>query len=157
MTELLAPILETMPARSITVEEWAALPETKQKIELIEGVLQVAPAATFEHNEIVARLLVLLRSGNPTPATVWVTAETDVRSGADGLRPDLIAGIATKINPVASERVLLAVEVESPSSLGNDRIMKPRSFSRSSVPSYWRISRDPLTVHIYELRGSKRS
>jgi Uma2 family endonuclease len=46
--------------------------------------------------------------------------------------------------------VVLAVEIESPSSVSMDRLLKPGRYACAGIPYYWRVELDPeprLVVH----------
>lgn len=50
--------------------------------------------------------------------------------------------------------VLLAVEVMSPSSMTNDRLVKPAQYARAGIAHYWRLERQDVPVLVtHELQG----
>ena len=71
-------------ARQLVSEaEFLSLPETTERTELLDGELIVSPSRTYQHQEMLARLVVALRAWaerQPTPVTVGL-APRDVRFG----------------------------------------------------------------------------
>jgi Uma2 family endonuclease len=81
------------PARAfVTEEDFLALPETVDKVELIDGEVMVAPSPSFYHQEVVGRLSAALRhwaAGRGAPVTVG-QAPLDVRFAPGRiLQPDV--------------------------------------------------------------------
>src|SRR3954467_11682512 len=76
----------------VSEQEFLSLPETLDKMELIDGEVVVAPSPGFLHQEVVGRLGVALRawaSKQPSKVTV-AQAPTDVRFAPGKiLQPDL--------------------------------------------------------------------
>jgi Uma2 family endonuclease len=81
------------PALALVSEaEFLSLPESLDKVELIDGEVVVSPSPSFFHQEVVGRLAVLLRgwaSTQPTKVTVG-QAPLDIRFAPGRiLQPDL--------------------------------------------------------------------
>jgi Uma2 family endonuclease len=57
------------------------------------------------------------------------------------------------VHIVSPVDVLLAVEVESPSSVTEDRITKPAQYAAGGIAHYWRIETNPLRLNAYQLMG----
>ena len=126
----------------VTEEEFLALPETTDKIELVDGEVIVSPSPTYWHQEILGRLVLALRSWagrQRKPVTVG-QAPLDVRFGRNRiLQPDAFvlfaAIIPTHEGPV--EHVPeLCVEVLS-SNRVHDRITKRLLYAAAGVKEYW--------------------
>ena len=49
--------------------------------------------------------------------------------------------------------VVLAVEVESPTSRGRDRLAKPAQYGQAGIPSFWRVEPEVPRITAYALRG----
>lgn len=127
----------------VTEARFLALPESMDKVELIDGEIFVAPSPTVEHQSLVAHLtsaLFLWSRANP-PFEV-LAAPIDVRFGEDRiLQPDLV---------VFSERVrrapgpirqlpTLCIEVLSGSNRSHDLVTKRFVYAAAGVPEYWII------------------
>ena len=136
-----------MPAQPTewTVDMVRALPEDGSRYEVIDGELFVTPAPSLIHQRAILGLAYLLgpyleeqRLGEViiSPADVMYGPRTMVE-------PDLFAiPITPGPLPRAWEevgRLLLTVEVLSPSTLYVDRGDKRELYSRKGVPEYWII------------------
>ncbi len=130
-------------ARHWTAEMVRALPEDGRRYEVIAGELFVTPAPSFDHQDAVAKVFLLLngylkRTGAGyaafSPADIAFDEHTLVQPDLfvvplmDGRRPRRWTDIA---------RLLLAVEVLSPSTARADRTVKRQLFQRVGVPEYW--------------------
>lgn len=140
----------------MTLEEFAALPEDDDvRIELVEGVIVMPPAAPTEgHQTMVMELAFLLRQRCPAtlkvlPGPLGVRVPT--RNSA--LEPDVV--VLPAANQQDANRLpLLVVEVASPSTRGRDRVDKRRIYAARGIPSYWLL--DPLVpdLRVLELGDS---
>lgn len=144
-----------MPA--ITRRYWTArnvralLDESRRwpRYELLDGELLVTPAPLVVHQEAAARLHVALhdycegeRIGfvMESPADIELAPETI-------MQPDVFvfpAGLAEleKVDWRSVRRLLLAVEVLSPSSLHQDRVLKREFYLDHGVEEYWIVDID---------------
>ena len=131
-----------------TVDDVQALPDDGNRYEVIDGELFVTPAPRMRHQEAGGALYVLLseylrreRVGHPffAPVDVIFSATRLVQPDVlvvplvNGRRPDTFAQVG---------RLLLAVEVLSPSTARADRIAKRALFRDQGVPEYWIIDLD---------------
>ena len=75
----------------VTEPEFLALPETNDKIELVDGEVIVSPSPSYWHQELLARVVTALRTWaarQPMPVTVG-QAPLDVRFAPNRiLQPD---------------------------------------------------------------------
>jgi Uma2 family endonuclease len=130
-------------AQRWTAEMVRALPDDGNRYETIAGVLFVTPAPSFDHQDAVKHVYDRLNDylkqtgvGYPafSPADIELDEETLVQPDlfvvplVGGRRPRRWSDI---------ERLLLAVEVVSPSSARADRTVKRRLFQQVGVPEYW--------------------
>lgn len=146
----------TLPHRhdGWTVDDLADLPDDGLRYELVDGSLHVSPPPTVRHDYVVGRLLIVL---DRVLSGSWrVVPGGGIRFDARNYRqPDLmVVRMAALDSPLASpEDVLLAVEVMSPSSVTEDRLVKPAQYARAGIPHYWRLERGDLPVlvtHVLE-------
>ncbi|GAA1673470.1 Uma2 family endonuclease [Kribbella yunnanensis] len=127
----------------ITAEQydsWTA--EQCAGIEIVDGIVAVAPSASKRHNRI-ARLLANALDQAAGPE--WnADTDFDVRlqdSPLTNRRPDVVVYRADTIDisPTRPEHVLLVVEVVSPGSETTDRIVKVDQYAKAGIGFYWRI------------------
>jgi len=129
--------------RDWTVEELALLPEDGNRYEIVDGELLVTPAPSWTHQEAVAVLVELLRPFARRHGLHCIFAPADVPfSRTTVVEPDLFV---VPLLPNGSRprdfaeagRLLLAVEVLSPSSMLADRFVKRVAYLANGVPDYW--------------------
>lgn len=104
------------------------------------GVVHASPTASLAHQIILDRLHLVLSRHSPVGMVCpW---DVDVRLADDPLHvrvPDLVVIRSTVRGIVRPQRVLLAVEVVSPSSGTVDHIHKAQEYARAGIPGYWLI------------------
>ncbi len=126
-----------------TAERVRALPDDGNRYEVVAGELFVTRAPSFDHQDAVLRIISPIReylernrAGHAafSPADIEFDDETLVQPDlfvvplVDGRRPRRWSDVT---------RLLLAVEVLSPSTARADRTVKRRLFQRVGVPEYW--------------------
>jgi Uma2 family endonuclease len=111
----------------------------------------VSPHPTLRHDLAVAELIVALRpvvpGGFPVLGSAMINLHPSYRV------PD-VAVLAERVfrddvHIVQPADVLLAVEIESPSSLTTDRITKSAQYAAAGIAHYWRLETAPLRLHTY--------
>jgi Uma2 family endonuclease len=120
-----------------TEEDYLALPPGGPKIELVDGRLVVSPAARMLHQLLMQRLAVLLDAQSPRDLKVVV--ELNVRVEPEKiLIPDVVATYELDGDVVVQDpaRVLLVVEVLSPSNHGKDWVYKNHLYAKAGIPWY---------------------
>jgi Uma2 family endonuclease len=143
-----------MPAQPTewTVEMVRALPDDGNRYEVIGGELYVTPAPSWTHQRAVLELaLVLTPYVRQHAIGDLYIAPADVMFGPrDMVEPDLfVVPLVNGAPPRAWEevgRVLLAVEVLSPSTIRADRSRKRELYQRKNVPGYWVVDVDNRMV-----------
>jgi Uma2 family endonuclease len=138
-----------------TAERVRALPDDGNRYETIAGELFVTPAPSFDHQDAVLRFVRPIQdylertgAGYPafSPADIEFDAETLVQPDlfvvplVEGRRPRRWSDIS---------RLLLAVEVLSPSTARADRTVKRHLFQRVGVPNYWIVDVEARLVEIW--------
>ncbi len=126
-----------------------------RRFEIVDGVLVVSPHATPRHDLLVAELILAL--GPRVPNGYRVIASSMIDLHPSYRIPDVTV-LAERVfredaHVVAPVDVLLAVEIESPSSLTTDRITKPAQYAAARIAHYWRLETGPLRLHTYRLAG----
>lgn len=138
----------TTVARPLVSEaEFLELPETSERLELVDGEVIVSPSPSFWHQEVLARIVHALRSwGESRPVTI-AQAPLDVRFGSDRiLQPDgmvfdvaLPSDTATPIDRTP----VLCVEVLS-SNRAFDRVTKRYLYAEAGVQELWLVEASGL-------------
>ncbi|MEZ0493696.1 Uma2 family endonuclease [Kineococcus sp. TBRC 1896] len=131
------------------------------RIELVDGGLLVTPLAGPGHQYVVGELHNALRAVAPAGWTVLPGANV-VRRGAQDrlLIPDVLVvetAVLSEDSPyVDPSDVLLAVEVESPSTKSTDRLLKRELYGQWRIPSYWIVDTQACTVTRLRLGEERR-
>ena len=134
-----------------TVEMVHALPEDGKRYEIIDGELFVNPAPRLLHQAAVLELVTRLRAYvRQHGIGLAMMSPADIIFGPRTLvQPDVFVSLPfvgrapREWNEV---KLLLAVEVLSPSSQRADRMVKRRLFQRERVPEYWIMDVDARLV-----------
>lgn len=126
--------------RSLVAEDLGAAPDDGHRYELVDGLLVVTPGPVTAHQRAALRLAVLLVAACPDRLEVFV-APFDVRLADDTVvQPDVLVARRddlTRTNlPTAP---VLAVEILSPSTRGNDLLLKKDRLERAGCASYWTV------------------
>jgi Uma2 family endonuclease len=139
-----------------TAVDLASMPDDGQRYEVVRGEMLVTPAPTLPHQLIVARLFGELRLylESHRLADQLLMAPADITLSHDTLvQPDLFvadtaAGRRTgKWTDVTN--LFLVVEVVSPSTARNDRILKRPEYQQYGIPQYWVVDGDQRWVEIW--------
>lgn len=148
------PILPIPATEGWTVDDLDLLPDDGLHYELVDGTLRVSPPAPLPHNAVASELLVRL---HPLLGPQWrvIAPAAVVFDQFNAREPDLLVlrrdGARGKHASPAD--VLLAVEVMSPSSRTDDRLVKPAQYAAAGIPHYWRIEPDVPVLVTYALEG----
>lgn len=130
-------------AKRWTVEEVHSLPDDGNRYEVVDGVLLVTPSPSWTHQRTVGQLYLWLASYFAAHRFgVVIMAPADVVPARDTLvQPDLFvvprAGERAPDSWREAGRMLLAIEVLSPSTRQRDRTIKRAMYQRMGVPEYW--------------------
>jgi Uma2 family endonuclease len=136
-----------------TVADLARLPDDGLRYEVIDGELLVTPAPSLDHQEAIARLYLLLAPYVAEQRVGHVVfAPADVEFSARRLvQPDLfVVPLVNGSRPRRfsdAGRLLLAVEVLSPSTARADRVKKRVVYREEDVGEYWVVD---LEARIFE-------
>lgn len=132
-----------VPERTVwTAEMLRDLPEGS-RYEIIDGELLVNAAPRWSHQRAVRSLLLRLAAYTDTHRVgyaYFAPADVDF-SHTNIVEPDLFVVPLTDGRPAEEfrevRRLLLAVEVISPSTARHDRVVKRQLYQRERVPEYW--------------------
>ncbi|MEV1177188.1 Uma2 family endonuclease [Nonomuraea sp. NPDC049784] len=126
-----------------TVEDWLKLPETGERIELIDGSFVVSPMPRYAHALSAGRLRQILVEA--APEAFEVVESGNLQVGEDGLIPDIVVGYAAAIleDPVVltASDVVCVAEVVSPGKVNRDRdyTIKPPKYAAAGIPVFIRV------------------
>jgi Uma2 family endonuclease len=137
--------------RRWSVDDLQDLPDDGQRYEVIDGELFVTPAPSLPHQRAIRELVrVLADYVRAEGIGDLIFAPADVRfSNARSVQPDLfVMPLVDGRRPRSFEdvgRLLLAVEVLSPSTARADRVAKRLLFRDEGVAEYWIVDLDART------------
>lgn len=136
-----------------TAAQVRALPDDGQRYEAVDGELLVTPAPSWSHQRAVAIVWRMLDDHVRTrslgeavisPADVELDAHTVVQP--DVFVVPLIDGWRMNDWSDINGRLLLAIEVLSPSSARADRHVKRKRYQGAGIPEYWIVDLDARLI-----------
>lgn len=152
-----------MPAQhdEWTVEMVRALPDDGNRYEVIDGELFVTPSPSVFHQRAVLELALLVAPylrANRIGEAVFSPADAIVYGPRKFVQPDLFVMPLLNGTLVRSwtevGRLLLTVEVLSPSTERTDRGRKLRLYREKAVPEYWIVNIDDRVIERSRMDGS---
>ena len=152
-----------MPAQNIrwTAEMVRALPDDGNRYELVDGELLVSPAPGPLHQRALRLLYDLIAPfvhGNGFGEVFWSPADIELAPDTI-LQPDLfvvpepLAGHARHWSDI--DKLLLVVEVLSPSTAFGDRNRKRPEYQKKQIPEYWIVDLDARIVECWRPDDSR--
>ena len=162
-------LVSSVGAKRLTFESWRALPETKQRYDIVDGVMLMPPRPTPDHQWILSEIFLRLRSFvNERGLGVVLTAPVDLLVRREPLRtrqPDILylSAERTGINGRAELQGLqylevapdLVVEVLSPSNSRRDIEDKLEDYRQVGTRECWLVSPEAETVEVLRLSADE--
>ena len=152
----------TLQTRRLTYEEYLKSPEIKQRYEIVDGEMIMAPAPTVRHQQILRQLFVLLhRFVSERQLGELLFAPVDVLIQREPLRtrqPDLLfvsnerAGLLRDIVEGPPD---LVVEILSPANTRTNLEDKLADYGGLGVNECWLVSPEARSVEVLRLEGGK--
>jgi len=138
--------------RRWSVADLEDLPDDGNRYEIIDGELFVTSAPAWRHQEAVAAIYVMLRSylERERIGHAYVAPADVVFSPRRAVQPDVfVVPLVDGRRPESFEevkRLLLAIEVLSPTTARADRVAKRMLFRDEGVAEYWIVDLDSRTI-----------
>jgi len=139
----------------MTEQEFLALGETSERVELFDGSLYVTPAPTPRHQHISSELKFALRAAART-AGLYIHEAVNVRLQPNRIPiPDLVITRKIDFNELVidAESVVLVCEIVSPSNASADKVLKMHYYAAAGIPWYLLIEQETGALHLYEIAG----
>lgn len=140
-----------------TEEEYLALGETSDRVELFDGSLLVSPAPTFRHQRISQRLVRLLEPAAAAAGLeVFEAVNVRLRPGRIPI-PDLVVTRPVDLDELVAEAEVVALicEIISPSNAATDKLLKMHHYAEAGIPWYLLVDPQLVTVLLFRLEGSR--
>lgn len=131
-----------------TVDVLEGMPVDGRRYELIGGAIIVTPAPEPGHQILSRQVQRLLEDVCPRDhQVIQAPIDLDLPEG-QRVQPDLVVVPRTSIGQKRLVMpVLLVVEVVSPGSRINDRVLKRAAYAEAGIPAYWILEPDePLAT-----------
>ena len=157
--------MTTAGVKTLSFDDWQALPETKQRCEVVDGVLVMPPGPLGEHLWVAGEILAALRPFvRDRGLGIALSAPYDVVIQREPLRvrqPDVLVvnaeltGIGRPADLVGRRFLesppLLVVEVLSPSNTRRDVAERLADYRSIGVPECWLVNFPARTVEVLRL------
>lgn len=154
----------TKTKTQFTYQDYLALPETVNRLELIDGQLVREPSPGFRHQQIVGNLFDCFRQFvRRRRLGIVLMAPLDVVLGREGeeevLQPDVLFIAQERASVVQNDVIRgapdLVVEVLSPSTAARDRAVKRVLYLRYGVREFWIVDPESRTIEVFLFREGR--
>lgn len=139
-----------------TEEEYLALDETQQRVELFDGSLHMTPAPTPRHQRISRRLGNALEAGaDQVGLYVLEAVNVRLRPGRVPI-PDLVVveGIDFDEAFIEAGAVRLICEIISPGNAATDKVLKMHYYAAAGIEWYLLVEQDTGTLTLHRRSGA---
>lgn len=141
-----------------TYKDYLSLPDDGKRYQVIEGEISMVPAPAPYHQDILWKLLVLLRIfvEERGLGRVYFAPCDVVLSEEDIVQPDIFF-IAKEREHIITEKNIqgapdLVIEILSPFTAKLDKTAKLKLYERSGVKEYWLVDPDREEIEVLTLK-----
>ncbi|RME48667.1 MAG: Uma2 family endonuclease [Caldilineae bacterium] len=158
-TTLPQPQTKPWPAQGHwTYDDYLRLPDDGRRYEIIEGVLYMVNAPSFEHQFAVAEIFGELRNfvkKNRLGVVLTAPFEVHLSETTRPVQPDVLF-IRAENHPQPDAPFFegapdLVVEVLSPATTRTDRFIKFNAYEKAGIPEYWIVNPKTRSVEVFTL------
>ncbi|MDG4806102.1 Uma2 family endonuclease [Micromonospora sp. WMMD1120] len=138
-----------------TEEEYLALGETQQRVELFDGSLHVTPAPTPRHQRISRRLgNIFEKAAEATGLELLEAVNVRLRPGRIPI-PDLVLTNPIDLDELMIEAtdVRLVCEIISPGNASTDKVLKMHYYAAAGIEWYLLVEQETGTLRLHRRRG----
>ncbi|MFU8851595.1 Uma2 family endonuclease [Micromonospora sp. SL1-18] len=138
-----------------TEEEYLALGETQQRVELFDGSLHVTPAPTPRHQRISRKLGNILETATEAVGLELLEAvNVRLRPGRIPI-PDIVITDPVNLDEliIEADAVRLVCEIISPSNAATDKVLKMHYYAAAGIEWYLLVEQENGTLHLYRRQG----
>jgi Uma2 family endonuclease len=152
----------SVPAKRLaTAADLLAIPENERRHEIINGEVVPRAMPTMPHGRAQRSIGGRIgepydrRPGSGGPGGWWITNEVDIQfEPHEVYRPDLAGWRRERVPEMPRDwpvtvRPDWVCEVLSRTNANNDRVKKLRVYHRSSVPHYWIVDPEELSLEVF--------
>lgn len=136
-----------------TVDDYFELPEDGNQYEIVDGVLELKPSPTTDHQRVIRHLDDILSDTCESEYIMILSPIDVILSDRETRQPDLLMVHRSRENIVKKNGIYgppdLVVELLSPNSAKRDRVMKLKSYAKFGVPEYWIADFEHQTIEQY--------
>lgn len=144
--------MPALDAHYWTAAEVRALPDDGKRYECVDGELLVTPSPRLSHQRMLEELKAQLREFvKHSRCGELLASPADIELEPGSLvQPDIFVALprdGTRLRDWADVgSLLLAIEILSPSTARNDRVVKRRFYQRAGVAEYWIVDLDARVI-----------
>ncbi|MEH0823382.1 MULTISPECIES: Uma2 family endonuclease [unclassified Micromonospora] len=138
-----------------TEEEYLALGETQQRVELFDGSLHVTPAPTPRHQRISRKFGNILEAAAETAGLELLeSVNVRLRPGRIPI-PDLVITGPVDLDELMIEAtdVRLICEIISPSNAATDKVLKMHYYAAAGIEWYLLVEQETGGLRLFRRRG----
>lgn len=151
--------------KNYTYAEFVGI-EEELLCEVLDGkIISMSPSPTPKHQDVVDELTAefkfylrgkeCMAFSSPIDVCLFADKETKMDDIKDWLQPDLM--VVCDKNKIGEKYIVgapdIVIEVLSPSTARNDRLIKFNSYEKAGVEEYWIVDPYNMSVEIYSLSG----